>query len=137
MIDAATLLPWSEPSVVATGQGPKMVRKAKPNDAFWELWRTQKEELKSVGVQPSRYGGGEWTIFWWLDTNGNPSPKPATPSKPAVAVPAKLEPSIAEKLRDYQRLPASQIIGGFDVHDFVLDGSDMGAGKSYCAMATC
>lgn len=135
MIDAATLLEWSAPSEVATRAGKKLVRKAKPTDAFWELWRTQKEELKAAGVQPSRYGSTGWEIYWWLTTDGKPSPKSDAPAKPVA--PATLEPSIAEKLRDYQRLPTTQIVAGFDAYTFVLDGSDMGAGKSYCAMATC
>lgn len=66
MIDPATVLPWSEPTPVATGRGLIPVRKAPATPEFWQLWTTHKDELKAAGIEPSRFHcDGTWEVFLW------------------------------------------------------------------------
>lgn len=92
-------------------------------------------------------------IIWFEDFKHKPTQKPKVlPLLPlqarADALMAKrkqdlkltvatLAPDVAKLLRDYQRMPAARLIAGFDAHTFLLDGSDLGSGKSYTAMAVC
>jgi hypothetical protein len=84
MIDAATLLPWSEPSPVATGRGPVPVRKAPATPEFWALWNSErKEELKASGIHLSAFHcDGTYEVFLWPAI---PDPAPAPPAAIVVA----------------------------------------------------
>jgi len=58
---------WSEAKEVQTRYGPKMLRKAKPTDAFSALWKSRKEDLKALGLSWSKdERTGEWLLCWWL-----------------------------------------------------------------------
>lgn len=55
--DATThLLDWSKPEKRMTMRGEKMVSQAAPTQAFWNVWRERKEELKSAGISVKKVG---------------------------------------------------------------------------------
>ncbi len=58
------ILEWSAPQEITTRFGPRILRKAKPTEEFWSLYRTRCGELKSLGISPSQYKG-EWEVAWW------------------------------------------------------------------------
>jgi len=58
-------LNWSNPVEVITKNNVRsMVRNAKPINGFWDLWRTQKEELKKIGISCTKKND-EWLVSWW------------------------------------------------------------------------
>lgn len=60
------LMAWSSPKRIDTRHGPRILRTAEPTDDFWELWRANKDQLKSVGIGCGRNPGtGQWEIAWW------------------------------------------------------------------------
>lgn len=63
------LLPWSTPREVPTKRGLRILRKAKPNEAFWNAWRAGKAQLQAhgIGVGKSDYSGGDWEVTWWRE----------------------------------------------------------------------
>ena len=70
-INLETLLPWGEPKEVKTSAGPRLLRKATPTEAFWNLWRNPqaKQALKSAGIsvgQAWKQPEGTWEACWWL-----------------------------------------------------------------------
>ena len=48
-----------------------------------------------------------------------------------------IEPKIQEKLLDYQILHVQNLTKCLKNNNIVLDTSDTGCGKTYCALATC
>lgn len=66
-LNLETLLPWSEPKRVQTGQGPRILRKAQPNEDFTALWRNgAKEKLKAAGIGWSKdRQTDQWEVCWW------------------------------------------------------------------------
>ena len=59
-----TLLPWGEPKKIGTKAGERILRKAAPTEAFWALWRANKETLKRAGLSVGQYQGA-WEVCWW------------------------------------------------------------------------
>jgi SWI/SNF-related matrix-associated actin-dependent regulator 1 of chromatin subfamily A len=64
-MDIPTLLPWSDPKEVNTKAGPRLLRKAEPTPAFWDAWKSSKDELKAAGVSCSKNLQGDWEACWW------------------------------------------------------------------------
>ena len=47
-------LNWSAPKLVTTRNGEKNLRKAVADDAFWGLWKAEKESLKAAGISVTK-----------------------------------------------------------------------------------
>lgn len=63
-IDEIENLDWSEPKLIKTRGGEKMVKSAEPNEGFWNLWRDYKEEMRTAGFSIGKWGG-QWRVDWW------------------------------------------------------------------------
>lgn len=64
----AQLLKWSEPKRVETKRGPRLHRKAVPDENFWNVWRRAKQALKEAGVSVfSPDNCKTWVVNWWQD----------------------------------------------------------------------
>lgn len=50
------LLNWTPAKRQMTMRGEKLVSQAAPNQAFWAVWREQKETLKAAGISVSKVG---------------------------------------------------------------------------------
>lgn len=48
--------------------GPKTLYTAKPNDDFWELYKTKKVELRDSGVIVKKDKGKVWQVQWWKNS---------------------------------------------------------------------
>lgn len=63
------LLKWGSPREVNTKNGPRILRKAKPTESFWAIWRNNdaQRRLKSAGISVGKndYGDGDWEVCWW------------------------------------------------------------------------
>jgi hypothetical protein len=80
------MLQWSEPKQVKTQRGAATVRTAPANGKFWNLWRSGKADLQSIGISPRKDPtSGEWEINWYQREQA-PAPQPqaevALPTSP-------------------------------------------------------
>jgi SWI/SNF-related matrix-associated actin-dependent regulator 1 of chromatin subfamily A len=67
MIIADLNLKFSVPKRIETKRGPRMLSKAKPTEAFWEMWRNGKsDEIKALGISVSEYQGN-WSVCLWQE----------------------------------------------------------------------
>lgn len=57
-------LNWSEPKIVMTKFGERSLRTASPNQSFWELWNSKKNELKRDGFSLTKEPSG-WVVLHW------------------------------------------------------------------------
>jgi hypothetical protein len=57
-------LQWGEPFTRDTKKGPKVLKVAPPNEAFWDLYRVFKDKLQAAGITLFR-NGGDWSVNWW------------------------------------------------------------------------
>ena len=64
-IDIETLAQWSEPKHLNTKQGPKILRTAPPNNAFSNLWKSDKSALQAAGLGWGKDLSENWQICWW------------------------------------------------------------------------
>lgn len=58
-------LEWSNTKRVQTKLGDRDLRTASPTPEFWSLWKTHKDELKSLGYSVTKTDSGEWQIAHW------------------------------------------------------------------------
>ena len=64
-IEIETLLRWGRPKECETKNGPRVLRTARPDEAFWELWNTSQGALRSMGVSVSKDLTEQWQVCWW------------------------------------------------------------------------
>lgn len=65
-VDLESVLDWSEPERKKTKRGVRILRKADPNEDFWQLWNANKSKLKDMGISPSKWKG-KWEVCWWQE----------------------------------------------------------------------
>lgn len=58
------LLRWGKPFEVPTKHGPRILRKGRPNEAFWIAWRANRSALSAAGLQLEQGIGGA-QVLWW------------------------------------------------------------------------
>lgn len=78
-IDIDSLLPWSQARQVNTKSGPMLLRTAAPSDAFWQVWRQSKGELKSLGISCGKDQQGNWQVCHWQEVAEATGPIAAVP----------------------------------------------------------
>jgi len=67
-IDIENLLKWGTPREVNTARGPRMLRKAKPDEGFWLAWAGSKEEMRAEGISVAKDPeSGSWSALWWKE----------------------------------------------------------------------
>lgn len=134
-LDIPKLLDWGKPGPLELDQTTIMVRRAlvpPQSKAFWNIWREQKEELTRLGVFV-RLHNKVWMVFWKQD---EPAPEPR--SGLAIAGTEITLPAFVRKnLRDYQVEPVETMLAQLQTNPRILNGSDMGTGKTYVALAVC
>lgn len=142
-IDIETLLPWSEAKPVQTRAGDRLLRTAEPTEAFWEVWRASKQQLKDAGISVGQYKG-QWQVSWWL---------PVDPVKAAAEREAKAareaEAQVASRATDaavlvpkpdgmeylgYQKAGVAFAAKCWAAGTGVLIGDEMGLGKTIQAI---
>lgn len=139
-------LAWSEPKVIDTRRGAKRVRSAilPSGTRFWNVWREYGGELKANGYGVGKHEG-VWQLTEWREVNGEHTDVAKEVAKeraeeqaamaeiPKVEIPAE----IAAKLFPFQVPSAQRLIAALRNGPGALDGSDLGSGKTYVALAVC
>lgn len=146
-------LDWSNPRLVPTKNGDRMVKNA-PLDGeprFWELWKTNGGQIKGLGysvrkvaLDPDFPKDQTWQLSHWSLPEGGLTPEAeemmireeqeiARQQKvPDIALPQE----IIDKLLYFQVDSVKRIIAALQIHGMAIDGSDLGSGKTYSAVAT-
>ncbi len=57
-------LQWSEPRLVNTRRGDRMLQTATPTERFWEGWKNNKQAILDRGIQVKK-DNGKWVVLWW------------------------------------------------------------------------
>src|SRR5512147_2764778 len=70
------LTAWGPPREVQTKYGPRILRKAEPDETFWRVWREHSPELKSAGLSVTKdLQSGNWQVCWWAKLDHNEEEK--------------------------------------------------------------
>lgn len=131
-IQLSDLLDWSPAKRVETRNGPRMLRKATPNERFWEAWKQHKQTLKDAGISCARNNFGLWEVCWWQELEGeaaqqvNESLQASRATDADITIPA---PAGCEYL-PYQRAGIKYAID----RPACLIGDEMGLGKTIQAI---
>ncbi|MCY3551467.1 MAG: hypothetical protein OXH39_13485 [Candidatus Poribacteria bacterium] len=64
-------LNWGPSIFRKTRQGPRDLRAAPATPEFWEVWKRNKEALKTAGISCTRGESGDWWVEWWIDVSGD------------------------------------------------------------------
>lgn len=64
-IEIETLLRWGKSKEVETKNGSRILRKARPDEAFWELWNANQGALRSMGISVSKDLSEQWEVCLW------------------------------------------------------------------------
>lgn len=126
-------LKFDEGKAVGGRARGKILRQAKPNNAFWDLWRAQKTNLKNNGISVTKNeDDGQFYVQAWVPENEKIEAEKT--ELESVTLP-KLNKSIVNQLFEYQPDHARRILYALQTHGAALDGSDTGTGKSFVALA--
>ena len=58
---------WSKEKFVKTKRGERALVKGKASPEFWELWRTNKPEITSLGFSLNKLRPGYWEVMHWAE----------------------------------------------------------------------
>lgn len=118
---------WSEPKRVRTKHGPKDLLKATPGDAFWEAWKSAKQQLKDAGISLSKNEDG-WEALWWRPISEQEQHELKQAREASRATDADIEIPSPEGL-DYLPFQRAGIAYAL-THQNTLIGDEMGLGKT-------
>lgn len=129
-------LEWEPPKEINTRGGPMQIKKASPNEQFWELWRQYKPQLQAAGFTISNFQG-VWTVNWWERRGVFIYPDlPVVEEAPADGVelqPLVNESLIPEKFR-FQIPLIQHIVAAMAAFNACLNGSGTGTGKTFMTL---
>lgn len=124
------LLSWSEPRRVFTKKGYRNLCTAKPNAAFWGIWKTSKQELKDAGISLGKNRDtDEWEVLWW---QADKEAEQTKLSSKVVSSDADLPCPDGFEYLPFQKAG----IEFAKSHSSVLFGDEMGLGKTIQAIGT-
>ena len=70
--DLLATVEWSHPIQLNTKRGVRLLRKAPIDDAFWKVYKIDrelfKEQLAAAGISMGKFRD-EWALSWWSDEN--------------------------------------------------------------------
>ncbi len=138
------LINWSEPTKVTTKYGPKWMRWWVIPDEYLEgffiAWKKNKIKLTIQGYSVSKNRLGKWTLNEWQTYKGDFRENFGENNKVDLTIQTestlpKYELKDITGLREFQVPIAGKLCAAIKHNDAALDGSDMGAGKTYSAVA--
>jgi len=109
---------WTKPRIIYTSNGTKLLQEAPVPDDFWAIWKIHKEKLKQSGISVKKIGN-KWMLQKWTEQK---------------SVEQKEIDFYSDVLRDYQNEHTKILLSDLQYGN-VLDASDTGTGKTFCALA--
>lgn len=139
-LNLETLLPWSTAKRVTTRNGERNLRTAAPDANFWNVWRTNKEALKSAGLSVTRKGE-VWEACWWTRVTATEQAADAANRVVERSRAAELTSeqearltALTSKLLPYQPASVRRMADALTRHGGALDASDTGTGKTFVSL---
>lgn len=132
MIDITTIAAWSPATEVQTRYGPRLMRRATPDDRFWLAWRTDRTTLRAAGIAVGKDRQGNWEVTWWAKVDDAEMARRAETRAASAATSADFDVPTPEGLAllPYQRAGVRYAIE----HPRVLIADEMGLGKTVQAI---
>jgi Mimiviridae putative ATP-dependent RNA helicase len=128
---------WSLPRKVSTKNGERILREGRPTPEFWQLWRTDKDTIRELGISVGKDDVDEFELTWWqevTDGDGLALPLKKGQAPGVLEFDGQLPESLP--LRSYQIPAVFTLWTAAARHRFALDASETGLGKTYAALAT-
>jgi len=130
--DIEKLAKWSAPKEVQTKFGPRLMRKAAVTPEFSSAWKTNKDELKSLGASFSKNQNGSWELVWWQELPEEIKKSRSESIEASRATKADIDLPKPEGL-DYRPFQKAGIRYALD-RQGVLIADEMGLGKTIQAI---
>lgn len=118
-------LGFSSWKCVQTSVGLREVRTAPTTEAFWAVWRADKNTVKAAGYSVSQYNG-QWQVSQWRKVEQVES---------AVELGVEAPLSRTDGMLAYQVPSVTRLVNALRRHRAAVDASDTGTGKTYVALA--
>ena len=131
-IEIETLLRWGKSKEVETKNGSRILRKARPDEAFWELWNANQGALRSMGISVSKDLSEQWEVCLWQVLPADEVERRAKSLENSRAVAADIVVPAPEGL-SYFPFQLAAIQYGLE-REGVLLADDMGIGKTIEAL---
>jgi superfamily II DNA or RNA helicase len=136
--DLLATVEWSHPIQLNTKRGVRLLRKAPIEDAFWKVYKedreTFKEQLAAAGISMGKFRD-EWALSWWSDDQlkfksviGNDNVEEKVEELNLISL---LHP---ENLFEYQQTSVQMGVASMAKYNRVLLGHSTGVGKTFCAL---
>ena len=136
--DLLATVEWSHPIQLNTKRGVRLLRKAPIEDAFWKVYKEDrelfKEQLAAAGISMGKFRD-EWALSWWSDENlkfksviGNDNVEEKVEEINLIPL---LHP---ENLFEYQQTSVQMGVASMAKYNRVLLGHSTGVGKTFCAL---
>jgi superfamily II DNA or RNA helicase len=136
--DLLATVEWSHPIQLNTKRGVRLLRKAPIEDAFWKVYKIDrelfKEQLAAAGISMGKFRD-EWALSWWSDENlkfksviGNDNVEEKVEELNLIPL---LHP---EGLFEYQQTSVQMGVASMAKYNRVLLGHSTGVGKTFCAL---
>ena len=111
-----------------------MLRKARPDDAFWRLWRSDKSAMKAAGISLTRdqKEPGAWLACWWQPLDGATVKQEETRREESRAMTADIDVPVPDGMvpRPFQLACVKFTLDTWAKGKGVLIGDEMGCGKT-------
>jgi hypothetical protein len=112
--EAIDTMNWSEPKLVSTRRGNRLLSTCPPDSLFWGEWKRSKDQLQKLGISCTNQGG--WVACWWNDAaEQEPAPKPVTKAELSRAEDSSFHVPTppGKELRGYQRAGICYALSSF------------------------
>jgi superfamily II DNA or RNA helicase len=136
--DLLATVEWSHPIQLNTKRGVRMLRKAPIEDAFWKVYKedkeTFKEQLAAAGISMGKFRE-EWALSWWSDENLKFKSVIGSDNVEEKVEELNLIPLLhPEGLFEYQQTSVQMGVSSITKYNRVLLGHSTGVGKTFCAL---
>jgi superfamily II DNA or RNA helicase len=136
--DLLATVEWSHPIQLNTKRGVRLLRKAPIEDAFWKVYKedreTFKEQLAKAGISMGKFRE-EWALSWWSDENLKFKSVIGSDNIEEKVEELSLIPLLhPENLFEYQQTSVQMGVSSMAKYNRVLLGHSTGVGKTFCAL---
>jgi superfamily II DNA or RNA helicase len=136
--DLLATVEWSHPIQLNTKRGVRMLRKAPIEDAFWKVYKedkeTFKEQLAKAGISMGKFRE-EWALSWWSDESLKFKSVIGSDNIEEKVEELNLIPLLhPENLFEYQQTSVQMGVSSITKYNRVLLGHSTGVGKTFCAL---
>jgi len=136
--DLLATVEWSHPIQLNTKRGVRLLRKAPIEDAFWKVYKIDrelfKEQLAAAGISMGKFRD-EWALSWWSDENLKFKAVIGSDNVEEKVEEINLIPLLhPEGLFEYQQTSVQMGVASMAKYNRVLLGHSTGVGKTFCAL---